>query len=204
TPPGSLTGHFQFSESPPLGASAPVSGLDLPLPTSAPAALPATPPTLLDGTAARTVVIDSDNLTVTGDGDGDPHKFYGQPFTASVNGGIAQFVIPGDLHIPADTVTVHGANAASVVVGGNGVIDPGAVFDVSANGQTPGAGGGRGGNAGPGGTGGGGGAAGGWVGGGVAGLGDNDSNEGNPAGISVPSAGGNGWDGEVGTDGGGG
>lgn len=82
---------------------------------------------------AATVVIDTVNLTVTGDNDNDPTKFNGVPFAASVSGGIAKFNIKGDLNVfGTDSVTVSGGNAVSLYAGNNANIASGATFTVAA------------------------------------------------------------------------
>ncbi|MCU0981668.1 MAG: hypothetical protein MUF25_21160, partial [Pirellulaceae bacterium] len=105
----------------------------------------------------RNVVIDTDALTITGD-DESADTFYGTPFLADAEAGLARFFVLGDLHIGGDTITVTGSRALSIQVGDDVYVDPQADFRLAADGQTPGPGGGAGGNGGPGGAGGAGGA----------------------------------------------
>ena len=101
------------------------------------------------------ITLDSDALTITGDGDGNPNAFKGLPFTASVTAGLAQLLIPGDLDLAAgETLVGVGSNAVSLVAGKDVNIAAGATVDFSANGTTPGPGGGAGGTGGTSGTGG--------------------------------------------------
>ena len=97
-------------------------------------------------TLAADIVINTDTGVITVDG-APVTSLNGTSFTsASPTGGIRKFFFAGDLNIGAtDTVTGIGSNAASFVVGNNANIDPGATFNFSAIGQTPGAGGGSGG-----------------------------------------------------------
>jgi|GEM_PF-2974494 len=80
----------------------------------------------------------------------------GTEFISSVNAdGVREFRFKGDLTLNADdTVRGTGARPISFIAGGNAYIAPGAVIDVSAVGDTPGAGGGSGGSGGTGGVGG--------------------------------------------------
>src|SRR5206468_2145287 len=87
--------NFLLCESTHFGSSAPVGGLDLPPAAPGVSAPPPAAPGIVQA-SGQTVVIDTDNLTVTGDGDGDPHKFYGQPFTASGKDGPIPFVVPAN------------------------------------------------------------------------------------------------------------
>ena len=64
------------------------------------------------------------DLTVIGDGDNDPHKIFGQPFTARIDSGVAEFIVTGNLAIPSARITVLGPAAASLVVGGDVTIAP--------------------------------------------------------------------------------
>ena len=64
---------------------------------------------------ARSIVVDSDALEITGDGDGDPASFDGQPFIASVSDGVAVFAFAGDGAFgPDDSVFPEGSNAVSL------------------------------------------------------------------------------------------
>ena len=110
--------------------------------------------------APAAVVINSDLLTVTGDGDGDPNAIYGVSFSARITDGLATMLVPGDLQIGPDTISVVGANAVEVIVGGDLWIDPGASFIYAASGSVAGPGGGTGGSNGSGAGGGVGGAGG--------------------------------------------
>jgi len=144
------------------------------------------------------VVIDSDTLTITGD-DGNADTFYGTRFSASeLANGIAEFVVYGDLVVPAfDTIKVQGSRAVSLLVGNDVIINPGATIDLSAQGRNPGPGGGAGGlggSAGEGAT----------VGGtgGKAGGGGSGGAAGSSGGVGLPSgSGGKGADGTDGTAG---
>jgi hypothetical protein len=98
----------------------------------------------------RTVVIDTDVLTISGDDD-DPLTFYGTPFVVDTVGDLARFFVLGDLHIGGDKIVVVGSRALSIQVGNDVIIDPDAQFHLSADGPNPGPGGGAGG---PGGVGG--------------------------------------------------
>lgn len=109
------------------------------------------------GVNANFIVINSTDLTISGDGDNDPAAFKGVPFHVVVEGNIARFYISGDLTLRStDTVTLTGTRPISLFVGGNAVFESGAgaVIDASGLGVTPGAGGGTGGAAGGGGGGG--------------------------------------------------
>ena len=144
----------------------------------------------------QSVTIDTGSLTIAGD-DADPNTFYGTPFTAQLIGSIATFFVAGDLNVPADTITIVGPHAASIVVGGDATIDPGATFDLSAAGAQAGPGGGVPGSQGNGGGGGSGGNGGGSIGGGGGGgSGGNIFSGGRPGG-----RGGTGRSGTVGTGG---
>ena len=103
---------------------------------------------------AHTITINTDALTISGDGDTSDLAFYGTPFTVSVNDGIASFFIPGDLYIGPDTINIVGSLGMSLTVGNNVVVNPTAVFNASATGFTPGPGGGYSGFGGFGGSGG--------------------------------------------------
>jgi hypothetical protein len=92
------------------------------------------------------VTMNTDTLTISGDGDNNDHAFYGVPFTASVVDGVAQFRIAGDLNVPSgDRITVTGSRPAALFVGNDLTIGGGTTFDASANGSAPGPGGGWGG-----------------------------------------------------------
>ena len=105
--------------------------------------------------SAAEIIINSDELTISGDSDDDPQTFNGAPFSAGKNGGIAKFIINGDLNINSDDVVRGvGENAISLVVSGDVNIPEGAVFDISADPTTPGPGGGSGGASAAGGQGG--------------------------------------------------
>ncbi|MFI5380225.1 MAG: hypothetical protein ACHRHE_13080, partial [Tepidisphaerales bacterium] len=89
---------------------------------------------------ANTVTFDTTNLTINGSG----NTFNGVPFSAYVNGNLAQFNIAGDFTLNAgDTVIFTGARLPSIIVGNNAYIS--ANISVSASGITPGIGGGAGG-----------------------------------------------------------
>jgi len=129
------------------------------------------------------VFINTESLTVVGDGDNDPNAIYGVPFTASVVGGVAQFRIQGDLNIPRTDIFAASRNgpAVSLLVGNDVTIAPGAAFNFSAGLSAPGPGGGSGGQSGGGGAGGTGGAGGlGGFGGGGGQGGDSDFGNGLP------------------------
>lgn len=123
------------------------------------------------GFVTSTTVIDTASMTVTGDGDNDPRAIFGQPFTARPNNGVVEFIVAGDLAVPSVRITVSGAAPALLVVGGDLTVASGAVFDVSAQGQTAGSGGGLGGAGQSGGGGGTGGANAGGIGAGTGGSG---------------------------------
>ena len=89
------------------------------------------------------IVIDSEALTITGDGDSDPQAFKGQTFSAFTSNGVSDFVVAGEGVFDAtDSVTVVGSDAVSLVFGGNVSIASGAQFSVSAAGAAAGPGGG--------------------------------------------------------------
>ncbi len=95
--------------------------------------------------SAWAAVIDTSNLTVTGDGDGDPNAAYGVPFTASISDGVASFYIAGDFNLGAGQIlSGAGANIASIHVANNVNIDATATIDFSAHGRIAGPGGGNG------------------------------------------------------------
>ena len=123
-----------------------LDGEDLFNSVSAPA--PVTP---LEG--GHTVTVNTSTLTIAGD-DADSATFYGTQFKWVTDGQRAILYVAGDLHVGADTINVTGARALSIVVGNDVFIDEGAVFNVSANGQQAGPGGGAGGGGGAAGTGG--------------------------------------------------
>ena len=108
-----------------------------------------------------TSTFDTASVSITGD-DADSDLFYGQTFTTDVDevSKIAVLRIEGDLHIGPDQINVIGPYALSIEVTDDVFIDEGAVFNLSADGATPGAGGGsanvggQGGSAGSGGAGG--------------------------------------------------
>ncbi len=76
-------------------------------------------------------------------------------FASGIGNGITQFRFAGDVLINDNaTVRATGSNALSLFAGNNAYIDPGARFDVSANGRVAGSGGGNGGFSGSGGEGG--------------------------------------------------
>ena len=69
---------------------------------------PSLPPALTGGDV---VIIDTDAFTIDGD-DNDPNTFYGTAFDAQLINGIWTLFVDGDLHIPADSITVGFAHAA--------------------------------------------------------------------------------------------
>ena len=99
---------------------------------------PAAPAQLI---GMRTVVIDTDALTVTGDDDGD-ETFYNAPFTFSIEGDLSVILVQGDLHIGADTIEVVGSQPLSIRATNNVFIDRGASFSVAAGNAMAGPGGG--------------------------------------------------------------
>src|SRR5262245_12043542 len=54
---------------------------------------------LEDRLAPALVILNTTNLTTSGDGDNDDKAFYGNKFTASVVDGVAQFRFAGDLDL---------------------------------------------------------------------------------------------------------
>src|SRR5207247_2080598 len=111
----------------------------------------------------HTVTINTNTGTIVGD-DADPATFYGAPFIAGITAdGKAQFLVLGNLNIPADTLNVVGSRPLSIVVGNDVTVAPGAVFNASAIGTQAGPGGGTPGGGGGGGGGGAGGGRGSWT-----------------------------------------
>lgn len=99
------------------------------------------------------IVINSTDLTISGDGDDNDQQFKGVPFLATVQDGIARFHLQGDMIVePLDTVTLTGDRPVMLIIGGNAVLANGAVVDCSGRGCTPGPGGGAGGLGGSGGA----------------------------------------------------
>lgn len=100
---------------------------------------------------ALDIVINSADLTITGDGDGDAALFMGVPFSARTEGNISRFYIAGDVHVAStDTITLRGTRGVSLFIGGAAVFESGALIDAAGSGKTPGAGGGGGGKGGAG------------------------------------------------------
>jgi hypothetical protein len=98
---------------------------------------------------AAVIVIDSTNLTISGDGDGDDQQFKGVPFAAAVEDGIACFYIRGDIAVwSTETVKLTGGYPVALIIGGDAVLEAGAVVDASAQGFLAGPGGGSGGGGG--------------------------------------------------------
>lgn len=119
----------------------------------------------------REIVVDTESLSITGDGDGDPSAIKGVSFTTEISPGHVTFYIAGDLVLAEnELLTVRGDDAVSLVAGNDVSIAFDAVIDVSADGPMAFAGGGRGGLFGGDGGGGGDGGAGG-TGGGAGGSG---------------------------------
>jgi hypothetical protein len=103
--------------------------------------LPCTPPRA----RAANIVINSTDLTINDNGTTQTLK--GLPFRAAVEGGIARFYIAGNLTFTStDSVRLTGTRPVSLRVGGNVVVESGALFDASASGVAPGPGGGMGGD----------------------------------------------------------
>ncbi|MHC5539758.1 hypothetical protein ACYOEI_16185, partial [Singulisphaera rosea] len=109
--------NFALVEGPRFGSSTTIGTITEPIDTTPTTTTtpPATPPTSVDAT----VVIDTTNFTVTGDGDDNPHEIFGQAFTARVVNGVAEFIVQGDLSVPATRITTVGAAPVRLVVGGN-------------------------------------------------------------------------------------
>lgn len=104
---------------------------------------------------AADIVIDSTQLTIEGDGDGNLYAIKGVPFRAFIIDQVATFYVQGDLVIDeGDTITLTGDYPVSLVAGNDAIISSGATIHASAQGTTPGPGGGAGGSGGQGGTGG--------------------------------------------------
>ena len=105
------------------------------------------------------ITINTDALTITGAGASG--TVYGVPYTAQINGGVADFYIKGDLNlVVGDSVKGVGSHPAALLVGNNATIPTGVTFDFSAVALVAGPGGGASGGAGAGGAGGAGGASG--------------------------------------------
>lgn len=94
---------------------------------------------------APTVVVNSDDLTISDGGVASSDTFRGVPFTAHVFNGLARFVFAGDLEFaPTDRVRGVGTAAISLTASGDIVVPSGAVVDVSASALGAGPGGGNG------------------------------------------------------------
>lgn len=105
--------------------------------------------------AAGAITVDTNALTITGDGDDDPYAFKGVPFYAEVVDGIARFYIAGNMYLDAGEILRGAGNRpASFIVGGDASIAPSAKIDFSAYGRVGVGGGGDGGFGGYGGEGG--------------------------------------------------
>lgn len=101
---------------------------------------------------AALFVVDTNTGVITRDGVAVT-EINGTAFTTIATPTIARFLFAGDLVLGAsDMVRAEGSRAVSFLAGNNVTIAPGATFDASAIGRTPGAGGGAGGLGGAGGT----------------------------------------------------
>jgi hypothetical protein len=109
-------------------------------------ALVAGPPALSAGPPVDEIVIDTDAMTVTGDGDDDPSAFKGVHYlTAHTPDGLSLFFVNGDLTIAdGEIVRVRGSRLLSLHVGGDMTIESGALIDAGAQMHAPGPGGGMG------------------------------------------------------------
>ncbi|MEZ5499083.1 MAG: NHL repeat-containing protein [Steroidobacteraceae bacterium] len=92
--------------------------------------------------------VDSDALTVTGDGDENPDRIYGVPFTTEVIDGIAHFYLPGDVNFTNPLIRGTGSNGIVLHVGNNAMVADGVTFIASGKAALPGPGGGPGGSGG--------------------------------------------------------
>jgi hypothetical protein len=107
---------------------------------------PRSDPGMLQVFENQTVIeFDTEQLTIRGDGDGVASAMNGVPFSASIADGIATFRIAGDLDLGTQhrrVIRAVGSNALSIRVANDVILDNNVGFDVSADGLTPGPGGG--------------------------------------------------------------